>query len=271
VLHILAFRGEMNNEAISFTYTNEEPKSYVEDSLAFAEDWKYYYAFSPNTPKDDKLKDASRYCRDISLWCSQCFPRVLRDHSNCAKVKMFKNSVALSAQFSIVIDREYSVSIGGQDFIFFHYFMSPSGKVCPNEAQDPQDAGDKLINCSFESVDEDQIIFADFDNCDGAVGPMYAAQRAVKAFASSLEETSFRDHCDAVILCAWIGSLEASIDELVNISPWASKFILECLKNYENNLPNHDSNFILSFGDAMSSLQYQLEHLRSKESPHEKL
>ncbi len=90
---------------------------------------------------------------------------------------------------------------------------------------------------------------------------MYAVQYALKNFVND-EENSTNDRIDAFVLYAWIGSLEATIDELVNLSVWASEFILESLRRYGPNLPN-DSNFLMNYGDAVHSLQYQLEQFHS--------
>jgi hypothetical protein len=95
-----------------------------------------------------------------------------------------------------------------------------------------------------------------FENYEKAGGPMYVAQLALKCFAEDANNTS-GDCYNAFRVFVWIGSLEASIDELVRISPWASKFILSALWKYETKLP-FESNIILNFGDAVNSLQYQL-------------
>ncbi|RYE37565.1 MAG: hypothetical protein EOP48_28520 [Sphingobacteriales bacterium] len=103
----------------------------------------------------------------------------------------------------------------------------------------------------------------DFDDCERAVGPMYAGQRALKGLAND-PSNSASDRCDALVLYAWLGSLEATIDELVDLSPWASEFILEGMKKYGQG-QSTDSNYLLNFGDAVESLKYQLERYYSEQ------
>jgi hypothetical protein len=90
---------------------------------------------------------------------------------------------------------------------------------------------------------------------------MCAGQYALKSFVND-SKNSISDCCDALMLSAWLGSLEATIDELVDLSPLASEFILEAMKKCDLGLPN-DSNFLINFGDAVDSLQYQLEKFYS--------
>jgi hypothetical protein len=51
--------------------------------------------------------------------------------------------------------------------------------------------------------------------------------------------------------------LEANIDELASLAPWASEFILAGMKKYGPAYPD-DSNFVMNYGDAVGSLEYQL-------------
>jgi len=105
---------------------------------------------------------------------------------------------------------------------------------------------------------QQQIFSINYDDCEKAVGPMFAAQSAIKCFANDTTK-SILERCNAMVLYDWIGSVDATIDELINYSASNCKFILKCLNDYQHNLPTN-SNFVMNFGDAVSSLKYQLEH-----------
>ena len=70
------------------------------------------------------------------------------------------------------------------------------------------------------------------------------------------------DRWDAMVLYAWIGSLEANIDELVFHSSWAAEIIVEAMKKYGPAFPN-DSNFLYHYSEALDSLQYHLGKITS--------
>lgn len=103
-----------------------------------------------------------------------------------------------------------------------------------------------------------QIFSINYNDCEKAVGPMFAAQSAIKCFANDTTK-SISERCNAMILYDSIGTIDTTIDELIHWSPSACSFILKCLNDYKNNLPTN-SNFVMNFGYAVSSLKYQLEH-----------
>ena len=37
---------------------------------------------------------------------------------------------------------------------------------------------------------------------------------------------------DAYILYAWIGTIDETVEEIYDLSPWAAQFILDCFKDY---------------------------------------
>ena len=89
-----------------------------------------------------------------------------------------------------------------------------------------------------------------------ACGPLYAAQWALQQFQED-ETNNASDRFDSFVTFAWIGELEATIDELVLISPWAGQFVLDALKKYENRVPTE---LLENYGNAVESLKYQLQH-----------
>jgi hypothetical protein len=197
----------------------------------------------------------------ISMWKPHRFPTRFCDKRNGGKVKKFNSTCVLPEEFIVVSDRTYEASIGGNNVSFTHYVLTPSGQFQESVLHA---ACSYLIadDCTDEAGDESyDLRVVDFDECERAVGPMYAGQYALKSFASD-QRNSGSDCRDAFLLYAWLGSLEATIDELVDLSPWASEFILEAMKKYDLALPN-DSNFLLHYGEAVDSLQYQLQKFYS--------
>lgn len=241
-------------------------RCYQEGSDPFSgEEWKYY-EWKNGEPKRcqtyGKNKDGSGYCRGFSMWDPHCFPKSLLDKRNGLKVKckLLSDADNLPVEFKVLSDRTFDAVVGGNNINFTHYLLTPS-RQC--EEDDINTACGNLIthDCDIEAcVEPTDLSFIDFDDCERAVGAMYAGQCALKNLVDD-PENSVSERCDALVLYAWLGSLEASIDELVDLSPWASGFILQCLKKYGPDLS--DSNLILSFGDALGSLQYQLQHSMS--------
>ena len=110
----------------------------------------------------------------------------------------------------------------------------------------------------------------ELDSFEKAAGPERVSQYALESFMNDAKN-SMNDRRYALAIYIWLGSSEASIDELVPLAPCASQFIFECLKKYRTNCP---PNILLYFIEAVDSLAYQLaqqstyyawEYLRNKD------
>ena len=103
----------------------------------------------------------------------------------------------------------------------------------------------------------------ELDKYEHAVGAMRAAQIALQIFikdpANELHERQY-----AETIYEWLGSLEATIDELMEISIDKTSFILRALEKYSLNSNLYDSNTILNYIYAINSLRYQTKICVSK-------
>ena len=103
----------------------------------------------------------------------------------------------------------------------------------------------------------------ELDKYEHAVGAMRAAQIALQLFikdtANELHERQY-----AETIYEWLGSLEATIDELMEISIDKTSFILRALEKYSLNTILYDSNTILNYIYAIDSLRYQTKICVSK-------
>ncbi len=103
----------------------------------------------------------------------------------------------------------------------------------------------------------------ELDKYEHAVGAMRAAQIALQIFikdpANELHERQY-----AETIYEWLGSLEATIDELMEISIDKTSFILRALEKYSLNTILYDSNTILNYIYAIDSLRYQTKICVSK-------
>ena len=103
----------------------------------------------------------------------------------------------------------------------------------------------------------------ELDKYEHAVGAMRAAQIALQLFikdtANELHERQY-----AETIYEWLGSLEATIDELMEISIDKTSFILRALEKYSLNSNLYDSNTILNYIYAIDSLRYQTKICVSK-------
>ena len=99
----------------------------------------------------------------------------------------------------------------------------------------------------------------ELDKYENAIGAMRAAQIALQLFikdtANELHERQY-----AETIYEWLGLFEGSIDELCEASYDKSVFILKALEKYEIN--TRDSNLLLNYGDAISSLKYQIDLIK---------
>eukprot|EP01035_Chromulina_nebulosa_P025006 gene25006-32583_t len=259
----------IHNLASGIITTYEAHRSHYENMPPFTSiEWKYY-EYQKGNPKKCQIfgnrKDGTGLCQGMSMWNPHCFPlsvlnAPMRSGSK-VKCKILKSDYVLPNEFVVLLDRQYKASINGNEVIFTHYLLSPSGQYQESEINRAINEL-KLIQkeCSFGACSEPHNFYAfDFSDCENAVGPMYAAQLAIKCLTND-QNNSVSDRCDALILYAWLGSLELTIDELVDVSPWASEFILKAMKKYGQYLPN-DSNIAMNYGDAVDSLIFQLKQL----------
>lgn len=97
----------------------------------------------------------------------------------------------------------------------------------------------------------------DLDKYEKGVGPIFACQYSIQLF---IEDTTNPPHRIkyAKSVYEWLGLLECTIDELCEISYFKSYFILKALEKYKIN--TNDSNLLLNYGDAIHSLNYQINN-----------
>ena len=101
------------------------------------------------------------------------------------------------------------------------------------------------------------------DKYECGVGPIFACQLSIQLFIEDITNNIIqRKYAETIY--EWLGLLEASIDELCEISYDKSVFILEALKKYE--IDSNNSNNILNYGEAIGSLKYQVELINNKKS-----
>jgi hypothetical protein len=99
----------------------------------------------------------------------------------------------------------------------------------------------------------------DINKYEKGVGPIFACQLAIKSFIE--ETTCFIDRKYSETIYEWLGLLECSIDELFKVSYDKSVFILKVLEKYDIN--TKDSNLLLNYDEAISSLKYQFNLITS--------
>ena len=96
----------------------------------------------------------------------------------------------------------------------------------------------------------------DLNKYEKAVGPLFACQLSIQLF---IEDTTNdiiqRNYAETIY--EWLGLLEASVDELCDISYDKSVFILEVLQKYMKT--KLDLNIIFYYGEAIGSLQWQIK------------
>jgi hypothetical protein len=87
------------------------------------------------------------------------------------------------------------------------------------------------------------------------VGAIYACQLAVQLYiADETNEIMCRKYGE--IICAWLGMVECTVDELVDLSFEKSKFILQALTKYNPIVKNPE--ICVEYAEAKDSLQYQI-------------
>jgi hypothetical protein len=199
----LNFSTESGNIATSY----ECHRSYFESTDPFAErPWKYYEHVKGN-PKlcsaMGKLKDNSGVCRGISMWEPHCFPKALIDCRQNRRVKCKKllSTNNLSQPLVVVEDRRYSATIAGNNVDFTHFLLTPGTPASENTVDD---AFRTIVteDCQFKAGSHPKVLDIDFDDCDSAVGPMFAGQCSLKQVVND-DANTIGDRCDAMILFAW--------------------------------------------------------------------
>jgi hypothetical protein len=105
-----------------------------------------------------------------------------------------------------------------------------------------------------------------FDNYEKAVGPCYAAQKALRLYAEDKNNT-IRDRDYAKDLYIWLGESDTDIDGLMEIAYDYGLFILNALENIKPEQANtlyNDSNLLLNYISALESLRYQKNTLEQR-------
>jgi len=93
----------------------------------------------------------------------------------------------------------------------------------------------------------------DLTTYEKGVGPIWACQLSIKSFIEDLtNDFTLRKYAETIY--EWLGTLEASIDDLFDLSYDYSHFILKALEKYIN---TNDSNLLLFYYDALGSLKFQ--------------
>lgn len=95
----------------------------------------------------------------------------------------------------------------------------------------------------------------DLNKYEKGVGPIFACQLSIKLFIEDITN-DFTQRKYAETIYEWLGLFEGSIDELCEVSYDKSVFILKVLEKYDIDTLN--SNLLLNYNDAISSLKYQL-------------
>jgi len=95
----------------------------------------------------------------------------------------------------------------------------------------------------------------DLNKYEKGVGSIFACQLSIKLFIEDIKN-DFTQREYAETIYEWLGLFEGSVDELCEVSYNKSVFILKALEKYE--IDTRDSNLLLNYGDAISSLKYQI-------------
>jgi hypothetical protein len=143
--------------------------------------------------------------------------------------------------------------LNGKYVSFHHDVITPSGEAISDKEEDheidqPRGHDDPcLIDFNF-----------DFTQFECGVGAEYAARCSLqRLFTDSQHSQDQQMKLDSLMMFGWLGSLD-SIDEVFEKSSWAGFFLLNVMEKYgPSDLHLDDSNFLMNFGDALSSLQFQ--------------
>jgi hypothetical protein len=107
-------------------------------------------------------------------------------------------------------------------------------------------------NTTEPSIEE----YDDFglSSCARGVGPIYACQECIKLYIKD-KSNVLRSYVRQIY--KWLGTVECTIDELSNLSIGKTEIILRILERYKPETT--DSNLLMNYGEALSSLKYQME------------
>ena len=120
----------------------------------------------------------------------------------------------------------------------------------------------QLVKTQHEKIKKYTTDF-ELDKYEHAVGSMRAAQISLQIFIKD-PANDLHDRKYAETIYEWLGSLEATIDELLEISSDKTFFILNALKKYSLSPTLYDSNTILNYIYAIDSLRSQIQNYAMK-------
>jgi hypothetical protein len=200
-------------------------------------------------------------CRGFSMWFPHVCPTLLMVESGGRRVrcKILTDSHPLPTDLCILHDRAYSAVVNDKPVNFVHYLLVPCGSYDQDRMLAASTTtGEMAVDCGIITGSGAHVLEISFDDCERAVGCLLTAQCAMGCFVGD-DSNSVASRCDAMVLYAWMGSLEATINDIVYLSPSAGEFILEVMKMYRSKLSEESSSFLINFGDATQSLQYQVD------------
>lgn len=89
-----------------------------------------------------------------------------------------------------------------------------------------------------------------------AAGKEFAIQHCLHSLICD-ESAELLQRIDAFILCAWVGSFDGSVKDIVTYSRWAANFILNCFSKYPS-VVGMRSSLLVNYDDAEKLLKYLL-------------
>jgi hypothetical protein len=213
-----------------------------------------------------RLKENDGFANGISFWYPHCIPKFLVDKAIESEIIVKRTKLmaenTLPDKFNLIPDREYVASINNVDITFEHYLLTPNENFIAAELVTASAEITKLdckLKCGGLNADLDDF---DMNSLDVAAGAEFAAQQSLKIFAED-SSNNFSDRIDSVLLYAWLGSFDGSIDELYSFKPWAAEFILKTMTKYGPTFAKNDSNLLLKYSAAYDSLTFQADKLVS--------
>ena len=90
------------------------------------------------------------------------------------------------------------------------------------------------------------------------VGPIYACQECLKLYIND-KTNEYITRRFGQLIYEWLGTLDCTIDELLDLSLVKTKFILMALEKYKPDTT--DSDLVMNYGEAVESLTYQMNQL----------
>ena len=89
-----------------------------------------------------------------------------------------------------------------------------------------------------------------------AAGKEYAIQHCLYSLICDAS-AELAQRIDAFILCAWVGSFDGSVTDIVQHSNWAANFILNCFSKYPS-VVGMSSSLLVNYDDAENLLKHLL-------------